>query len=241
MEEQVKSSMIEDLIKANNLLYENMDNLPYFITSERKGKLLMQFYVKMGASVEKLQTQLKYNTRRLSCKVGSINEIIEAQQNYAGVNTVPEELALEPILEDAVKVNSVALEKYRIEVTRDYRAKPRAMIQRAKLFFVLVNLINNAKDAMVETPADERKLQLEMFEENDCKCIRITDSGCGLSGEMRKRLFDYGFSTKSGRHGFGLHCSASYMAEMGGTLTAASDEPGKGASFLVKFNDVVSG
>jgi signal transduction histidine kinase len=47
------------------------------------------------------------------------------------------------------------------------------------------------------------------------------------------RVFTHGFTTKKSGHGFGLHASANAATEMGGTLTARSDGPGKGATFIL--------
>jgi two-component system NtrC family sensor kinase len=65
--------------------------------------------------------------------------------------------------------------------------------------------------------------------------IEITDTGVGISPENLGRIFTFGFSTKPGGHGFGLHSSAIAMAEMGGTLTAHSEGRGKGARFRIEL------
>ena len=63
----------------------------------------------------------------------------------------------------------------------------------------------------------------------------IEDTGCGISKENLTRVFSYGFTTKKDGHGFGLHVSANLAAEIGGSLTAQSDGPGKGALFTLQI------
>ena len=48
-------------------------------------------------------------------------------------------------------------------------------------------------------------------------------------------MFSHGFTTKRHGHGFGLHSSANAAKELGGTLTAHSDGPGRGALFTVEL------
>jgi signal transduction histidine kinase len=48
---------------------------------------------------------------------------------------------------------------------------------------------------------------------------------------VKQRLFTHGFTTRKSGHGFGLHSAALAATELGGTLTAASDGPGRGAAF----------
>ena len=52
---------------------------------------------------------------------------------------------------------------------------------------------------------------------------------------MLTRIFQYGFTTRQDGHGFGLHSSALAAQEMGGSLTAHSEGPGKGATFRLEL------
>ena len=63
--------------------------------------------------------------------------------------------------------------------------------------------------------------------------IEVTDNGGGITPEAMARLFTHGFTTKKTGHGFGLHASFLAAGEMGGTLLAHSDGPGKGARFTL--------
>ena len=63
--------------------------------------------------------------------------------------------------------------------------------------------------------------------------IVVQDNGVGVSEEHLSRVFQYGFSTRSGSRGFGLHWSANAAREMGGDLSASSDGPGRGATFVL--------
>jgi signal transduction histidine kinase len=65
--------------------------------------------------------------------------------------------------------------------------------------------------------------------------IRVEDDGEGIAPENLTRLFAHGFTTRKTGHGFGLHSCALAAKEMGGTLTAASDGPGKGATFTLEL------
>ena len=57
----------------------------------------------------------------------------------------------------------------------------------------------------------------------------------GIAPEMLTRIFQYGFTTREEGHGFGLHSSALAAQEMGGSLTAHSEGPGRGATFILKL------
>ncbi|MDX9701494.1 MAG: HAMP domain-containing sensor histidine kinase [Candidatus Auribacterota bacterium] len=56
------------------------------------------------------------------------------------------------------------------------------------------NLVNNALDAMHDSPV--RKLTVCARYDDDCACIEIQDTGCGISGENIERIFQPFFTTK---------------------------------------------
>src|SRR5207249_3802354 len=65
--------------------------------------------------------------------------------------------------------------------------------------------------------------------------IVVTDNGLGIAPENLTRIFSHGFTTKKDGHGFGLHLGALAAKEMGGSLSARSDGPGKGATFTLEL------
>jgi len=235
MEESIKSPVIDDIIMAGRLLDENMQKLGEFICNDPKGKKLMNFYIKLGASAERMEKQLRYNLDRIKGKIGDINEAISAQQSYAGSDTDLEEHSLVPILEDALKLNQDTFDKAGISVAREYRNSFKAQIHRAKLFYVIFNIIANAKDAMNKTDPAEKIITVTLYENRTGKYLKIRDNGVGIPAGIRSRIFDYGFTTKRGNYGYGLYSCACYMADMGGSIRVESDGEGKGASFILRF------
>jgi signal transduction histidine kinase len=63
----------------------------------------------------------------------------------------------------------------------------------------------------------------------------VTDNGVGIAPENLARVFNHGFTTRKGGHGFGLHSGALAAKEMGGSLTAHSDGIGRGATFTLEL------
>jgi signal transduction histidine kinase len=65
--------------------------------------------------------------------------------------------------------------------------------------------------------------------------VDVIDNGLGIPAENLDRVFARGFTTKKNGHGFGLHSSALAARDLGGSLTAQSEGPGRGAIFTVKI------
>ncbi len=96
---------------------------------------------------------------------------------------------------------------------------------------VLVNMVFNAIDAMPEGGT----LTLAARETEDRAEIKISDTGVGMSADVRSRIFDPFFTTK-GKAGLGLGLAVSYgiISRHEGAIEVLS-EPGSGTSFCIKL------
>ena len=233
----IKNSQIKGLEKANEMLRENIDTLETFICENPKGKKLMQYYLKIEESVQKEQEKIIQHVERLNDKINAIVEVIVAQQSYAGTNALIEEFALHEIINDALTMQSGTTERYNINVQKNFNEIPKVKVQKVKLVHILINLIRNAKDSMLEIPAEQRILRFTTERNGAFTYIKVTDSGHGISREDLNKIFTHGYTTKKDGHGFGLHSSANYMTEMGGEMWAESEGKGKGATFVLKFSN----
>jgi signal transduction histidine kinase len=110
-------------------------------------------------------------------------------------------------------------------------------IDRNRTLQILTNLIMNAKQAIVASGRGHGSIRVEgalVSAAGATKLrIRVQDDGAGIPAENLTRIFAGGFTTHPGGHGIGLHSAANLAAEMGGTLAAASEGPGRGATFTL--------
>ena len=107
---------------------------------------------------------------------------------------------------------------------------------------VLLNLLNNASDAIEERATGENENPAEFKREigiqarheatNHMLTVSISDNGTGMSAETLARIFNLHFTTKKGGHGLGLYNCQAIVEQHGGTLKATSEE-GKGTTFTL--------
>lgn len=233
--DQLTESRINGLKKANALLRENLDNIEQFIVHDPKGKKLMEYYLVIEHGITEEQEVLKSNVLRLNERITVIEEIITAQQNYAGKAAFNETLPIVDVIEAAMTMQAGTLDRHSLTIAREYHTTPRLSIQKTKLIHVMINLIQNAKDAMFQTPPEEKQLTITIDSDDTSVFVRFKDTGCGIAAAHLEKIFTHGFTTKETGHGFGLHSAANFMTEMGGTMWAESNGPGTGATFVLAF------
>ena len=98
---------------------------------------------------------------------------------------------------------------------------------------VLVNLINNAKQAMADVEG-ERRLAISVHGIGDRVRIQVADTGPGIAPETLSKVFDPFVTTKSDGTGLGLSISYGIVREHGGTLSVES-ALGRGATFTIEL------
>ncbi|HXR39657.1 MAG TPA: ATP-binding protein [Terracidiphilus sp.] len=98
----------------------------------------------------------------------------------------------------------------------------------------LANLIDNAAEAMQGSLLRVLGIHSSLSEDGASVEVAISDTGHGLTDEIRERLFLPFYSTKSRGTGLGLSIAAKIVQEHGGSLSAESNSP-KGARFLLRL------
>ena len=97
---------------------------------------------------------------------------------------------------------------------------------------VLVNLLQNALDAVAET--EGARIVLAAWREGDHVALSVSDNGPGIDPAVLPRLFTPFSTAKPRGLGLGLVISRDILAEWGGELSAQS-QPGRGASFMARL------
>ncbi|MBP7394626.1 MAG: MASE1 domain-containing protein [Zoogloea sp.] len=100
-------------------------------------------------------------------------------------------------------------------------------IDRLQMEVVLRSLINNAFDSVIASPHQPRRIWLAAWKEGEERvCLRIEDSGSGLTVEEASRLFDPRVAPKAKGRGLGLEISRAIVATHGGRLWGEAAEHG---------------
>jgi two-component system NtrC family sensor kinase len=120
-----------------------------------------------------------------------------------------------------------------IEVVTEFNECPPVWADEHQLQQVLLNLVQNAHQAMSKV-AGPRVLTVRTTVEGPRAVLAVLDTGPGIPAEVLPRVFDPFFTTKPPGEGSGLGLSVSYgiVAEHRGRLWAAN-RPEGGAAFYI--------
>jgi len=147
-----------------------------------------------------------------------------------------EPVDMNSVLDNAVEVTRAKWEKecetrgVHVDVRIEGGQIPTIQGNAADLTQVVSNLIFNAVDAMPEGGL----LTLKTFLEENTIILEVSDTGDGMSTEVKEKLFQPFFTTKNNGYGLGTSIVYGIVARHGGEIKVSSEE-GIGSTFRLSL------
>ena len=113
--EYLNQSQCANLLKLSALLEAHRTDLPGFLANDPKGRRIPELVTQLALALEEERGQLRSEMGTLARNVDHIKEIVAMQQNYATVAGVTEDLSGGRLIEDALRMNTGAFQRHRIE------------------------------------------------------------------------------------------------------------------------------
>lgn len=210
----IERSRIKGFRQANDLL-ENMGVLQ----EHPKGEDLIRYYRSLEQKWSDERESILAEARVLLDHVSHIRSDIYEQSHYANTELFLEELDANKIVIDALRLQNSMLDEEGVVVDERCQHIPRCMAVRVKLMLILNNLIRNSVESLGDRPHQQKLLTVGTHTDDpEVLCIYVKDNGVGIPEADRDKIFNYGFTTKKGAHGAGLHVAANAATEMKGKL-----------------------
>lgn len=179
---------------------------------------------------QKLQDALELISEQ-SLRAG---EIVRRMRSFIRQHTPRcEHCDLANLLKDVVKLTESELRLRAVSLDVEVpRELPAVCVDPIQIQQVLVNLIQNAIDAMADQKDSVRKLSISVAPRDEMVTVRVTDTGKGLTPEDAERVFDAFQTSKSTGLGLGLAICRTLIEAHGGTIAA---RPGVDGGAVFEF------
>ncbi|WP_245264183.1 sensor histidine kinase [Mesorhizobium sp. LNHC232B00] len=172
--------------------------------------------------------------------IGAITNTLRTFARRPGVAASP--LPVREAIDGALSLLSGRIRDSGVTIVKPLgNGSPMVMASRIRLEQILVNLLQNALDAMKDRP--DPRIEIELAERDDRVLISVRDNGPGLGPEAAGNLFMPFQTTKEKGLGLGLVISQEIAQELGGTLrldhgSASGPGNGTGASFTIDLRRI---
>jgi signal transduction histidine kinase len=235
LDERIKASKVSGLARVAAMLEEQGDQLGSFIANDDRGKRLPNYLAQLSSQLQADREAALQEVASLVKNIDHIKDIVRMQQSYATLGGVVESVAVSDLVNDSVRLNAEAFSRHGITLGCEFEDVPAIIVDKHRVLQILVNLIRNAKYACEDARRSDKRITIRVTRCALGVAIAVIDNGVGIPPENMRRIFTHGFTTRPGGHGFGLHSAALAAQELKGSLTAASDGAGCGATFRLEL------
>lgn len=131
----------------------------------------------------------------------------------------------EPAVNALLQVKMGAAEQAGIDFYPEIKSELKKLpIEAWNLCKILSNLIDNSMEALAEAAQEEKKIELDISEDERSYCFRVKNNGPMIPEESQKEIFRMGVSGKKGEgHGMGLFIVSKIVNEASGTMALFSE------------------
>ncbi|MBC3412863.1 PAS domain S-box protein [Pseudomonas sp. SWRI51] len=178
-----------------------------------------------------LQTKLQ----RIEAQVARAERLVEHMRVYGRRSTVEQQgFAAWAAVEGAAALLEEGLRGKGVSLLLEPPGQQEQVLGHPdQLEQVLINLLVNARDALLEQPRTERWIRVRQVVEGSRLRLLVEDNGGGIDADLHERIFEPFFTTKPAGVGTGLGLSVSHgiVSHMGGRLSVGNSD--QGACFCV--------
>jgi PAS domain S-box-containing protein len=196
-------------------------------------KIGSDFLLKMIKRGEKIGIEeLKIVSKEISCHVDRASGIISHLREFSRISApVTTATDINQPIRDVFKVLGQQLRLHQVDVRLELAENlPPIMADHNRLEQVFINLVTNALDAIDEKiekmgPEVDRSIIIKSFLKDEQVVVMVSDTGIGISDNIREKIFEPFFTTKEVGRGTGLGMSISYgiVRDYGGTIDVKSE------------------
>jgi two-component system NtrC family sensor kinase len=223
-------------------LNKYIDRLAEFIAAGDDRLFLASYGGQEAEKLNKVRKQLKIDyimddARQLIAEsqdgAGRVRRIVQDLKSFSRVDQAESAfINLNEAIETTINIawNEI---KYVATINKEFGDIPHVKCYPQQLNQVFLNLLLNAAHALGE---NQGVITVRTWSEKEDVFVSVSDSGCGITDEIRQKIFEPFFTTKEVGKGTGLGLSISYdiIRKHGGEITFES-EVGKRTTFIVRL------
>ena len=179
---------------------------------------------KTVAALDKMALQLG----KLSALVKNLRQLFNARGYQF------EKVELPKISDEIIEIIEPTLKAKKITLNKSVTANPVVLGDAIQIQQVLINLLNNAVDAIESANPQDREIKLSISSNAEFAEIAIEDTGDGIAPDVLPSIFELYKSTKESGLGVGLWLSKAIVDKHDGTISVANSAS-SGATFTVQL------
>lgn len=172
--------------------------------------------------------ELEKLMQNISDEVEHLSKTIDDFRNFFKPNKIKIETYISKVVDNATKIIGKSLQNNNIELIIKYEIDYSLKTYPNELLQVLLNIINNAKDILIEKEVSNPKITIIALETENSYIIEIYDNGGGIPKDLITKIGKQYFTTKADQGtGLGLYMSIAIIEKhLNGSLRWKNTDDG---------------
>ena len=225
----LKNAQMGEMI--GNIAHQWRQPLSVISTSISGLKAKRDFEIEQADDFDKTHDIIMKSVNYLSDTINTFRDFIKEKQEMKRV-------VIQDRIDGALNIVAPALQSSYIKIIKDINYEEKVIITMVvgELSQVIINILNNAKDVMIENNIEDRWIKLGLTHTQEFATITIEDNGGGIPDKILPKIFEPYFTTKHQSQGTGLGLHMSYeiiTKHLKGKLYAKNSE--NGAKFFIEL------
>ena len=154
--------------------------------------------------------------------------------SFLNPNTLSQEFSLADAARASIQIVKGVMKKEGIYIELEVLADSKIYGHKNRLMQVIINLLNNAKDALNLKKIEDKNIKISIDSDDKFAYISVQDNGGGIDESVMDKIFKPYFSTKNNKStGIGLYMSKQIVEQFNAEITASNSDGG--ACFSIKL------
>ena len=192
-------------------------------------------------------TKVLKDSKQIIANANYLSQTIDDFRSFIKDAESSKEFDIKELMENLNRLISHSLHSSQVKFIFTNNLKKVVKGNQNQVLQALINIVNNAVDALTENKKDEERLLfIKVTQDKDTICVSIKDNANGIPANIMNKIYEPYFTTKheSNGTGLGLYMSYSIIKKMGGEIKVSNVEyeyenkKYTGAKFLISLKSV---
>ena len=216
---------------ARRLAHEIKNPLtPIQLSAERISRNI----ARLPAATPRVRAVMQECVGAITDEVSSLKNLVDEFVRFARLPTVSRvPHSMRDLIDKTLALYEGRMDGVRVMVDVPHDL-PQILMDPMQMKRVLINLIDNALEALSQEPERSLTIACELARDSTMARLSIEDTGSGIAPEDRERLFAPYFSTRKDGTGLGLSITSRIIADHGGYIGVEANKP-RGTRFIIEL------